>query len=65
VPDPDRPGKFLVCHRNQKTISVGSESAVLDHLDHGDSSGACVGNGERSGKGKGKGQGKGKGKGRG
>jgi hypothetical protein len=69
VPDPDHEGKFLVCHKGKKTLSVGSEDAVLDHLDHGDTPGACVNGENRSSKhdndndnDKGKGKGKGKGK---
>jgi hypothetical protein len=50
VPDPDNPRKFLVCHNGKKTLSLGSEDAVLEHLAHGDTPGAC--NGDRSDKGK-------------
>ena len=70
MPDPDHSGKFLVCHNGKKTLSVGSEDAVLEHLDHGDTPGACTdgdarSDDERSNKGKGKGKGNGKGNGNG
>ncbi|NEU56552.1 hypothetical protein [Halorussus sp. MSC15.2] len=40
-------GSYTVCHRppgnpdNARTIHVGSESALREHLDHGDSRGPC------------------------
>ena len=58
MPDPDHPGKFLVCHKGKKTLSVGDEDAVLEHLDHGDTPGACISGDSRSKKGKSKSKGR-------
>jgi hypothetical protein len=33
-------GKVTLCHKGRRTLSIDAES-VQDHLDHGDTLGAC------------------------
>ena len=42
VPDPtDEKGRWIVCHKEKKTLAVEGDASKADHLGHGDTVGEC------------------------
>lgn len=39
--DPDKPHKTIICHKGNKTLSVGTPAAEKGHMGHGDTMGPC------------------------
>lgn len=40
--DPDNSHKTIICHKGNKTLSVGSPAAEKGHMGHGDTMGPCA-----------------------